>query len=200
VAGCQACHEHDGRSTPPDTGVHGDGAVDFGGPLMSADFTYTEGFDDAGCTTNPCHDVGQPGDWKRAAGADTCRHCHDAGDAKLLGKGTRPFSGLHVSTGGGAASRTVHGGQFPASPAEEGPGSANCVTCHTSNPSARHVDGTLQERAPVVTVSPAVGFVASPARTCAPVGPLADCHAGGAEGRLRSWGSEPSGAAAPDQK
>ncbi|HEY5998073.1 MAG TPA: hypothetical protein VI078_02060, partial [bacterium] len=137
VAGCGACHAHDGTTPRAGTGAHGNGDVEFGGTFMTSGFDYREAFDtEPGCDTaeNGCHNsAGGPGRWEANALA-ACADCHAAAP-KLLGK-SAPTSGLHAT-----AVVTRHDGGL-----QEG----GCVNCHdAASPSSAHKDGTLNAAADV---------------------------------------------------
>jgi len=134
VAGCDACHVHDGLTVPPNTGVHNDGTVNFGGSNMTNVFDYANTFSDASCgaAANGCHNA-TGGDWATGALSD-CADCHDA-------------TGKNLFAGGGASmTQTV-----PPATAKHTEHVANtayvnaCTSCHThdgvSGTLSNHVDG-----------------------------------------------------------
>lgn len=112
-----------------------------------------------------CHASGTP-DWDIAIPATGagCLECHTDTDTAAY----NPTSGLHDNNPLPTVTGNAHDGSFDDGSA----GTADCVTCHTTAPSASHADGTLDSGA-AVTVAAVAGYTQGTS-TCATT-----CHSAG---------------------
>ena len=162
---CSDCH---GANATAGTHVgHQNGATD--DALSYASVTQT--------CTNSCHVANTTGDWT-AGGALVCLDCHSS--TYIGGGANGPTSGLH--TGNLTVSGNTHDDSFNNGAA----GTADCVTCHTTAPSASHINGTFANSSPTITFAANVGFVDGTTPTCGPTSGLASCHDDGGVWK-RKW-------------
>jgi predicted CxxxxCH...CXXCH cytochrome family protein len=87
-------------------------------------------------TGTGCHNSKTTPAWNTSG--ITCTTCHAVGGAAA----GDPNSGLHNTS-----VVMAHDNQFRNTPGEALPGTANCLSCHTSAPSSDHFDGTVQNSA-----------------------------------------------------
>jgi hypothetical protein len=111
-----------------------------------------------------CHASGTP-DWDIAIPATGCADCHTDTNTATY----NPVSGLHDNSPSGP---TVTGNSHDNSFDDGSAGTADCTTCHSTTPSASHIDGTLDTGAAVI-VQAIAGYTQG-AGTCATT-----CHSAG---------------------
>jgi hypothetical protein len=134
--------------------------------------------------TNSCHVASTSGDWT-AGGALVCLDCH-AG-TYIGGGANGQTTGLHTGV------LTVSGNTHDDSFNDGNLGTATCVTCHTTAPSASHINGTFTNSSPTITITANVGFLDGATPTCGPTAGLVTCHDdGGAWKRLWSTSAKNS--------
>ncbi len=162
---CEYCHnDTNGVGGSGHTTDSGDSIADVGGfdpiwdtanpPVTGDDGTFST--TDQTCATVDCHNnkttaAGTYG-W-RDAGTSDCTMCH-------VGGTTDGTSGLH--TGTPTVSATTH---------DETLDAAGCAKCHTTTPSATHIDGTADTPS---TFDATIGYTSGTPPTCANT-----CHADG---------------------
>ena len=142
VAGCADCHGHNGIAVPPNTGIHANGTVNFGGPRLAATLNYSaSGYATVNCTSaNSCHDADND-EWKlglNATVADSCADCHASG-TKTLSQGGYPAPNKSSAT---KHTRHINNTAYV---------SGGCADCHGTGADTgahtTHVNGTADTAA-----------------------------------------------------
>ncbi|MDF1527283.1 MAG: hypothetical protein P1S59_13660, partial [bacterium] len=119
IGSCTACHPHDGMTVPPNTGIHNDSTVNFGGSLPASMNAVNIDTVVPDCSvTNGCHDSDAATEWGTGTlGADRCVDCH-ATAGSMNQSGFAPTTGSHIQHGADADTTDVtecvacHGGSY----------------------------------------------------------------------------------------
>ena len=174
---CDDCHGT-GSSVADHLAAHNDGILN----VVIAGSKIAQLNPDKSCT-NSCHITANGRDWDSGTSLN-CSDCHVAGS--YIASAYLPTSGLHAGTL--TTSANTHDNLFKTTRAEVAPGTATCVTCHTTSPSSAHINGTYTTTYPTINFAAAVGFADGATPTCGPNAGLVTCHDDDGDWK-RKWGT-----------
>jgi predicted CxxxxCH...CXXCH cytochrome family protein len=171
TSNCVTCHNDNATAN-----FH---AVVDGSVAVSAGLSPSGSGSNRSCNSTPdgCHNTKPSPAWNTTGIA--CTDCHDVGGANTANV-ANPASGLHAANATSMISGNPHDAAFAITVGDAGD-TAGCVTCHTTDPSSSHQDGSSDATIgaggnSAIKLTTGVGYTDAATPTCGPNGGLNSCH------------------------